>query len=156
MFLYFVQSFCCCAVNKAQPQLGKRGFLLALGLHQYTFLNLLTWFRTLFPEEQSWLMVCTNFPIPNFAPMALNILSQFVQPGLRDLVGFSFRKALRMQEAQLKKLLYKAKHTVYGREHGFEDMLISTNVYQAFASRIAPGDYSNMYPYWQRAYAGIS
>ena len=86
--------------------------------------------------------------------MALNILSQFVQPGLRDLVGFSYRKALRMQEAQLKKLLFKAKHTVFGKEHGFEDILISADVYRAFTQAVHPGDYSRMYPYWQRAFNG--
>ncbi len=86
--------------------------------------------------------------------MALNILSQFVQPGLRDLVGFSLRKALRMQETQLKKLLFKAKHTAFGKEHGFEDMLIAPDVYQAFSTRVHPGDYSSMYPWWQRAYSG--
>jgi hypothetical protein len=86
--------------------------------------------------------------------MAFNILSQYVQPGLKDLVSFSHRKALRFQEAQLKKLLFKAKHTAFGKEHGFEEMLIAPDVYEAFIRRVRPGDYSSMYPWWQRAYAG--
>ncbi|MFN9113625.1 MAG: GH3 auxin-responsive promoter family protein, partial [Bacteroidota bacterium] len=88
--------------------------------------------------------------------MAINLLSQLLAQGreLRDLVGFNRRKALRFQESQLKKLLYNARKTAFGQAHGFEEILLAGDVYAAFAARVPAGDYSAMYPWWQRAYNG--
>jgi hypothetical protein len=88
--------------------------------------------------------------------MAINLLSQLLDSGreLKDLVGFNRRKALRFQDVQLEKLLYKAKNTAFGKQYAFDQILIAKDLYGAFKEKVPLSDYGGMYPWWQRAYNG--
>jgi len=58
------------------------------------------------------------------------------------------------QMRTLKKLLKKAQHTAYGREHNFTEILDSPDLYGSFTSSIPIGDYLNMLPWWTKAREG--
>lgn len=59
------------------------------------------------------------------------------------------------QKVQLKKLLRKAQFTAFGEQYGFEEILESKNVTEAFRQRVPVFDYNAMYKqWWYRALNG--
>lgn len=56
----------------------------------------------------------------------------------------------------LKRLLHKARNTQFGEHYGFDQILNSGNIYEAFRDAVPCGDYLNMLPWWEKARAGES
>ncbi|MBK8193301.1 MAG: GH3 auxin-responsive promoter family protein [Lewinellaceae bacterium] len=58
-----------------------------------------------------------------------------------------------LQYKQLLALLQKAKHTSFGRHHGFADILLSNNAWLNFREQVPATDYQGMYErWWSRAH----
>lgn len=60
------------------------------------------------------------------------------------------RRALRDQEKTFKHLLWKARHTEFGKAHGFAE----TNTYEAFKKQVPVRDYEQLKPWFDRMVAG--
>ena len=73
---------------------------------------------------------------------------------LKEAVTFNISRAQKWQETTLKKLLYRAQSTEYGKKYQFEDVLISGDLKKSYAQKVPIVDYSDMHPYWIRAYKG--
>lgn len=88
----------------------------------------------------------------------LEFLNQLLQRGRRitDIFTFTRSKAVKWQENTLRKMLYTARNTEYGRKYGFDEILISRNPVEAFRSRVPLTNYSGMHPWWQREFNGES
>lgn len=65
-----------------------------------------------------------------------------------------YQQAIRHQRVQLARLLRSAQETDFGRQHSFETILDSEQVYESFASQVPLTDYSGMQSWWTRSYQG--
>lgn len=86
----------------------------------------------------------------------MSILSQLLgsSKDFAEILRFSHRKAVKLQQKTLVKMLFKARDTAFGKKYGFDDILISKNPGEEFAKRVPLHNYSSMFPWWQRAYNG--
>lgn len=86
----------------------------------------------------------------------MGIIRNIVKQGL-DL-GSRFRvqqpQVFDTQAAVLRKLIEKAQDTEFGRAHGFRELYFSQNIVEDFQKKVPLGDYSTMFPWWQKAYEG--
>ncbi len=73
---------------------------------------------------------------------------------LKDSLTFNISRAAKWQETTLKKLIFRAKNTEFGLNHGFDDILITSNISEEFKNKVPISEYSDMHPYWLRAYKG--
>ncbi len=73
---------------------------------------------------------------------------------VKELLTFNIHRAAKWQDITLKKLLYRAQNTAYGKQYGFGEILISENVMQSYAEQVPIVDYSVMHPYWIEAFKG--
>lgn len=85
-----------------------------------------------------------------------DFLSQLMNRGrkITDIFNFNRTKAIKWQETTLKKMLYKARNTEYGRQFGFDDILISKNPVEEYRKRVPMVSYSQMHDLWLRQYHG--
>lgn len=67
---------------------------------------------------------------------------------------FNSNAVRQIQEKTLRKLLFKARDTKFGRLHGFSEMLLSDDVYSAYKNKVGMGDYLNMLPWWTECREG--
>ncbi len=86
----------------------------------------------------------------------MSILGQILEQGksFSEILRFNRKVAQRYQMNTLKKMLYKAQNTAFGKEYGFSDILIAKDIYQTFQEKVPVSNYSLMFPWWQRAYKG--
>ena len=73
---------------------------------------------------------------------------------IKDVLTFNISRAVKWQETTLKKLVFRAKDTEFGSKYGFDDILIAPNIAQGFRNNVPISGYSDMHPYWLRAYKG--
>lgn len=85
-----------------------------------------------------------------------NILSQLFHRSseVSDYLTFNRAKAIKWQEKTLKKLLFKARNTEFGIQHGFEEILISKHTEMVFRQKVSINTYKSMHPWWQREFNG--
>lgn len=85
-----------------------------------------------------------------------DVLSQLFARGnnISDFLNFNRARAVKWQEKTLKKMLFTARKTAFGKEYGFEEILISNNPYAQFSKRVPVSNYSTMHPWWQREFKG--
>lgn len=88
----------------------------------------------------------------------LEFLYQLLQRGkrIKDVFTVTRNKAIKWQENTLRKMLYQARNTEYGRTYGFDQILISKDPVAEFRKRVPLTNYSTMHPWWQREYNGES
>ncbi|MBL7811394.1 MAG: GH3 auxin-responsive promoter family protein [Bacteroidetes bacterium] len=88
--------------------------------------------------------------------MAMDFLTQLFHRGrnITDVLSFNRARAVKWQEKTLRKMLYKARNTEYGRKHGFDHILISGDPVANFCKRVPINHYGTMHPYWQREFEG--
>ncbi len=86
----------------------------------------------------------------------IEFLSQLMNRGrkINDIFNFTRSKAVKWQETTLKKMLYKARNTEYGKKYGFEEILISKNPVEAFRNQVPLVSYSQMHEMWLRQFDG--
>lgn len=86
----------------------------------------------------------------------MGIIKSIVDKGreIKNRFDINQPKAFDIQTKVLRKLIEKARHTEFGKAHGFEELFFSQNIHEDFAKRVTPGDYSNMLPWWERARNG--
>ncbi len=86
----------------------------------------------------------------------MGIIKSIVDKGreIKNRFDINQPKAFDVQTKVLRKLIEKARHTEFGKKHGFEELFFSQNIHEDFAKQVAPGDYSNMLPWWERARNG--
>jgi hypothetical protein len=75
---------------------------------------------------------------------------------ITDILSFNRAKAVKWQEKTLKKLLYKARNTEFGKTFGFDEILITSNVTDSFGTKVPISNYEAMHQWWKREYAGES
>ncbi len=96
----------------------------------------------------------------NFVHMSAgrNFINQLFDraKNVSDVLTVKHFRAIKWQERTLRKMLFKARNTAFGREYGFEDLLLEANPAAAFRSRIPIVTYEGMRPWWQRQYQGES
>lgn len=102
--------------------------------------------------------VYENCIFATFMQKPKGFLDQLFHRGrnITDFISFNRAKAVKWQEKTLKKMIFKAKDTEFGKTHSFEDILISASTSKAFADKVPFSDYSQMHPWWQREYNGES
>ena len=85
-----------------------------------------------------------------------DFLSQLMNRGrkITDIFNFNRAKAIKWQETTLKKMLYTARNTEYGRKYGFNDILIAKDPVEEYRRRVPLVTYSQMHDMWLRAYNG--
>lgn len=75
---------------------------------------------------------------------------------ITDFLTFHRGKAVKWQERTLKKLLFKARETEFGKQYQFDKILISGDIQSAFVQHVPIGSYSTMHPWWMREFEGES
>ena len=85
-----------------------------------------------------------------------DFLSQLMNRGrkITDIFNFNRAKAIKWQETTLKKMLYTARNTEYGRKYGFDDILIAKDPVEEYRRRVPLVTYSQMHDLWLREYNG--
>lgn len=73
---------------------------------------------------------------------------------IKDVLTFNISRAAKWQETTLKKLIFRAKDTEFGQKYGFDDILIAPKISEEFKRKVPISEYSDMHPYWIRAYKG--
>lgn len=73
---------------------------------------------------------------------------------ITDFLSFNRAKAVKWQEKTLKKMIYKARNTEFGKTFGFDEILISHHTHQEFEKRVPVSNYTQMHEWWQREYNG--
>ena len=63
-------------------------------------------------------------------------------------------KAYDVQSKVLRKLIESASDTAFGKEYGFKELYFSSNPVEDFQIQVPMHTYSDMHPWWQRAYQG--
>lgn len=88
----------------------------------------------------------------------IELLGQLFHRGrnITDILSFNRAKAVKWQEKTLKKMLYKARGTEFGKKFNFEEILISQNPYASFSQGVPISNYSKMHVWWQREFTGES
>lgn len=86
----------------------------------------------------------------------MGIIKTIVDKGreIKNRFDINQPKAFDVQTNVLRKLIEKAKDTEFGKAHGFEELYFSTNISEDFAKKVPVGDYSSMFPWWERARDG--
>lgn len=86
----------------------------------------------------------------------MSLIRKFVTQGreLSSLFRLKQPQAFDEQTAVLRSLIERAQDTDFGKKHGFHDLYFSPNIVEEFQKRVPMGNYSTMFPWWQRAYAG--
>lgn len=87
-----------------------------------------------------------------------DLLGQLFHRGrdITDILTFNRSRAVKWQEKTLKKMLYKARNTEFGKKYHFEDLIISHDPCEIFARTLPISSYSQMHPWWQREFNGES
>jgi hypothetical protein len=90
--------------------------------------------------------------------MAIDFLSQLLHRGrnITDILTVNRAKAIKWQEKTLRKMLYKARNTEYGKKYDFESILISKNPVKEFVEKLPITEYSDFHALWQREFNGES
>lgn len=70
-------------------------------------------------------------------------------------LSFNRNTVRQIQEKTLRKLLFKARDTQFGKHYDFSGMLLSDDPYQAFSRKVPSGDYLNMLPWWTQCREGV-
>jgi len=85
-------------------------------------------------------------------------LTQLLHRGKRitDIFSFHRSKAIKWQEKTLRGMLYAARNTEFGKQYGFDEILISKDPCAEFKKRVPLSNYSGMHPWWQREFNGES
>lgn len=86
----------------------------------------------------------------------MGIIKTIVDKGreIKNRFDVNQPKAFDIQTNALRKLVEKAKDTEFGKAHNFEEIYFSTNINEDFAKCVPIGDYSSMYPWWEKARNG--
>ncbi len=71
-----------------------------------------------------------------------------------DVLTVKRIRAIKWQDKTLRKMLFKARNTAFGREYDFEDMLLGPDIKDAFRKKVPLVTYEGMRPWWQREYQG--
>ncbi|MFT4685732.1 MAG: hypothetical protein ACJATN_001041 [Neolewinella sp.] len=85
------------------------------------------------------------------------LLDRVIELGLEAVDKFPRRRRAPWpaQERTLKKLLKKARKTVFGKAYGFQSLLDAEDTVMAFQQRVPAVDYNGMFnPWWERVYEG--
>jgi len=71
-----------------------------------------------------------------------------------DVFTLKSARAKKWQDRTLKKMLFHARNTEYGKRYQFESLLISEDTVAEFKQRVPITDYEAMHDWWQREYSG--
>lgn len=71
-----------------------------------------------------------------------------------DILTLKRSRAQNWQDQTLKKMMFKARNTVYGKQYHFEDLLIHHNPVESFRNSVPITNYELMHPWWDREYNG--
>ncbi|MBS3914046.1 MAG: GH3 auxin-responsive promoter family protein [Bacteroidetes bacterium] len=86
----------------------------------------------------------------------MDFLGQLFHRGtnITDIFSFNRPKAIKWQEKTLKKLLYKARNTEFGKTYQFDNILISHHAANEFREKVPIHKYETMHLWWKREYSG--
>ncbi|MCB9262347.1 MAG: GH3 auxin-responsive promoter family protein [Flavobacteriales bacterium] len=73
---------------------------------------------------------------------------------VRKNLTISVNRSKEYQLRTLRKLLHKAQNTQFGRQQNFASILDSDNLYEAYKTNVAAGDYLTMLPWWEKSREG--
>ncbi len=71
-----------------------------------------------------------------------------------DVLTIKRQRAALWQVSTLRKMIFKARQTEFGKQHGFERILIQPDVVAAFQKQVPLSDYNRMHPWWMREFQG--
>lgn len=71
-----------------------------------------------------------------------------------DVFTLKGARAKKWQDRTLKKMLFHARNTEYGKQFQFESLLISEDTIAKFKQQVPITDYEEMHDWWQREYSG--
>lgn len=71
-----------------------------------------------------------------------------------DVLTIRKARAKKWQEMTIKKMLFQARDTAFGRLHHFEQLLIAADTVEKFKQTVPITDYNGMHHFWMREYGG--